>query len=169
LPPGGLALLDRLGQAFDFEGDASTFFSVVFDLYEYDPDARLETGNLTLTFASTVHWVPCWAIRVHPEDDTGDLFYSADTGPDADLDELAGGARVVIAEATTPIEEKKDGFRGHLAIDEAAALAARAQADTFVATHMFEENDPAATVEVARRFFPGEIVLARPGTIVTWP
>jgi ribonuclease BN (tRNA processing enzyme) len=169
LPPGGMALLDRLGQAFDFEGDAATFFSIVFDVNEYDPDAALEIGDLTLTFAPTVHWVPCWAIRVHPGNDSGDLFYSADTGPAADLDGLASGTRVVIAEATTPIAEKQDGFRGHLAIDEAATLAVRAGADTLVATHMFEENDPQATTDLAREWFAGEVVLARPGTTVAWP
>jgi len=169
LPPGGLDLLYRLGQAFDFEGDAATFFSVVFDVHEYAPEAELEIGTLMLTFAPTVHWVPCWAIRVHPANGSGDLFYSADTGPAADLDGLASGAQVVIAEATTPIDEKAEGFRGHLAIDEAATLAARAGAGTFVATHMFEENNPAASVELARQYFPGEIVLAPPGATVSWP
>jgi ribonuclease BN (tRNA processing enzyme) len=169
LPPGGIALLQRLGEAFDFEGDASTFFSRVFDVREYDPDQPLAIGGSTLTFAPTVHWVPCWAMRVHPADDSGDLFYSADTGPAADLAALAAGCTVVIAEATTPLDQKTDGFRGHLAIDEAATLAARAGARTFVATHMFEENDPDEAVRAARDIFDGEIVRAFPGTVISWP
>jgi len=169
LPPGGLALLARLGEAFDFEGDAATFFTTVFEPLEYDPDAPLAIGDTEVTFTPTVHWVPCWAIRIHPADDSGDLFYSADTGPAADLDGLARGALVVIAEATTPLDQKTDGFRGHLAIDEAASLAQRAGARTFVATHMFEENDPAADVRAAATWFDGEIVRAIPGAVVTWP
>ncbi len=168
MPPGGIDLLDRLGAAFDFEGDPTTFFTNVFDVAEYDPDQPLGIGAFVLTFAPTVHWVPCWAIRVHPASG-GDLFYSADTGPTADLSGLARGATVVMTESTTPIDQKSDGFRGHIAIDEGAALATGAGASTFIVTHMFEENDPAATVERARPLFDGEVVHARPGTVVTWP
>ena len=46
LPPGGIALLQRLGEAFDFEGDATTFFSRVFDVREYDPDQPLAIGEV---------------------------------------------------------------------------------------------------------------------------
>jgi ribonuclease BN (tRNA processing enzyme) len=122
-----------------------------------------------LTFAPTVHWVPCWAIRVEPNDGSGAMCYTADTGPAADLSQLSAGATIVIAEATTPITQKADGFRGHLAIDEAATLATTAGARTLVVTHMFEENDPAATVKSAATWFGGEVVHARPGTAVQWP
>jgi len=127
----------------------------------------LPIGEFEMTFAPTVHWVPCWAIRVHPASG-GDLFYSADTGPTADLAGLADGATVVMTESTTPIDQKADGFRGHIAIDEAVNLAKRAGAATLVVTHMFEENDPEATVEMARSLFDGEVIHARPGTVVTW-
>ena len=73
-----------------------------------------------------------------------------------------------MTESTTPIDQKADGFRGHIAIDEGVALARNAGASTLVVTHMFEENDPAATVELARTMFDGEVVHARPGTVVTW-
>lgn len=167
LPPGGIDLLDRLGAAFDFEGDATTFFTNVFDVAEYVPDQPRTIGDFELTFAPTVHWVPCWAMRVHPATG-GDLFYSADTGPTADLAALARGATVVMAESTTPIDQKADGFRGHIAIDEVVALAREAGASTLVVTHMFEENDPEAVVEMARGSFDGTVVHARPGTTVTW-
>ncbi|HYI24920.1 MAG TPA: MBL fold metallo-hydrolase [Thermomicrobiales bacterium] len=168
MPPGGVELLNRLGSAFDFEGDPETFFTNVFEVAEFDPDQTLTIGDVNLTFAPTVHWVPCWAIRVHPRKGGGDLFYSADTGPTADLSGLANGATVVMTESTTPIDQKADGFRGHIAIDEGAALARNSGASTWVVTHMFEENDPAATVDLARTMFDGDVVHARPGTVVTW-
>jgi ribonuclease BN (tRNA processing enzyme) len=167
MPPGGIELLNRLAAAFDFEGDPGTFFSNVFDVAEYDPDRSLTIGEFDLTFAPTVHWVPCWAIRVHPATG-GDVFYSADTGPTADLAGLAAGAEVVMTESTTPIDQKADGFRGHIAIDEGVSLARNAGASTFVVTHMFEENDPATTVEMARTMFDGKVIHALPGTVVTW-
>lgn len=171
LPPGGLDFLGRLATVLDVEGDAGQYFSKVFDLAEYDPDGDLPIGNVTLTFAPTVHWVPCWAIRVTPGDTGGDLFYTADTGPSADLSAISAGATVVIAEATTPVEREDTlpfAERGHLTVADAAKLAAAAGAHTLVATHMFEEDDPEAMLEGAGAWFDGEVVLARPGVTVAW-
>jgi ribonuclease BN (tRNA processing enzyme) len=172
LPPGGIEMFAKLGAAFDFEGDASTFFSRVFDVQEYNPEGHLAIGTITISFAPTVHWVPCWAMRLHPDDGTGDIFYTADTGPAADLKDFASGARVVIAEATTPLAQRDDQefqARGHLTIEEAASLANDAGAQVLVATHMFEENDPNSCIATAASIFSGEIVRATPGATVSWP
>lgn len=171
LPPDGIELLRRIGEAFDFESNASAFFTTVFDVQEYNPEGELVIGDCSIRFTPTVHWVPCWAMRVHPVDGGGDLFYTADTGPSAHLAGLAEGAHVVLSEATTPVSQKENQpfeARGHIAIDEAATLAANAGARILVATHMFEENDPAAAVGLAREFFAGDIVHAKPGTTVRW-
>jgi ribonuclease BN (tRNA processing enzyme) len=93
LPPGGIDFYDRL---------ATVFATMTLRLISF---ARFSTllsttgraasiGDLTLTFTPTVHFIDCWAIRVHPAAG-GDLFYSADTGPAADLAALAAGSRFV--------------------------------------------------------------------------
>ena len=172
LPPGGISFFDRLAQVFTTDGDAEAFFSDVFEIGEYDPEDTLQIGDLKLTFAPTVHFVPCWAIRVRPRAGSGDLVYTADTGPAADLSAFAAGAHVVLAEATTP-EERRDAMpfaaRGHLTAREAAIMAREVKAAILVITHMFEEHDPPALVERARQEFRGEIVRAVPGASVTWP
>ncbi len=170
LPPGGIAFFDRLAEVFATDDAPEDFFRQVFDLAEYDPDAPLQIGDLTLTFAPTVHFIQCWSIRVHPATG-GDVFYSADTGPAADLAAIAAGAAVCAIEATTPAgSEGKLPFdkRGHLTATEAGELAANAGATTLVLTHMFEENDPGQSLAEAGAAFSGEIVRAVPGTVVTW-
>jgi len=172
LPPGGIAFFDRLAQVFTTDGDAEAFFSDIFEIGEYVSDDALQIGDLMLTFAPTVHFVPCWAIRVRPTAGSGDLVYTADTGPAADLGAFAADAHVVLAEATTPMEQSDampHAARGHLTAREAASLAREAKATILVIAHMFEEHDPPALVEAARTAFAGEIVLAVPGASVTWP
>lgn len=170
LPPGGLAKLDQLAAVFDFEGNVGDFFRKVFNLAEYDPAGVTTIGDLHLTFAPTVHWVPCWAIRVSGPA-SGDLFYSADTGPSADLEALAANANLCIIEATTPAGQ--EGLlpfekRGHLTATEAGTIAAKSGASTLVLSHMFEENDPALSINQAAVVFSGELVRAIPGLTVSW-
>lgn len=171
LPPGGRDVFNKLAAIFDFEGNVESFFGKVFDLAEYDPTGSVEIGDTVLTFAPTVHWVPCWSIRVHPTDDSGDLLYTADTGPSSDLEAHMAGATVVISEATTPESQAGDSpfeARGHLTPSEAASWAKRAGAATLVLSHMFEENDPEASVAIARQVFGDNIVRGVPGQTVTW-
>lgn len=171
IPPGGLEFFNQLGELFSSNFEPDGFFSNVFEINEYDPDGSLQVGDLVVTLAPTVHFVPCWAIRVHPMGDDGDLVYTADTGPAADLRNFAHGARVVIAEASTPTAERDIMpfvSRGHLTAVEAAELAREAGAEILILTHMFEEYDPLAALAEAAEVFPGEIVHAQPGTIVSW-
>lgn len=170
LPPGGLVYFARLGAALDAD-DPDSFFSDVFDPAEYDPGGSIQIGDVIFTFAPTVHFIPCWAIRAHPMGDSGDLVYTADTGPAADLDGFARGARIVIAEATTPTgaaDVTPFTARGHLTAVEAAGMARDAGAAILALTHMFEENNPTAALAEAATVFAGEIVHAQPGARVSW-
>lgn len=171
LPPGGIAFFDRLADVFATDGNPDAFFGEVFEIAEYDPEGQVWIEDLVLTFAPTVHFIPCWAIRVHPIDGSGDLVYTADTGPAADLTPFMTGAHAVLAEATTP-ETERDAMpfdaRGHLTATEAAALARDAGAAILVLTHMFEEHGPAGMVDAAQAAFDGEVVHAIPGASVSW-
>jgi ribonuclease BN (tRNA processing enzyme) len=169
LPPGGKAFFQKLANVFAADGEPGDFFGGVFEVAEYDPNGTVEVGSFTLSFQPTVHFIPCWAIRIHTDD--GDLVYTADTGPAANLGAFLEGSTVVIAEATTP-EARKDTMpfekRGHLTAREAATLAVEAGAETLVLTHMFEENDPSVALGEAADVFGGKLVHARPGTRISW-
>jgi len=168
LPPGGLAFMDKAAELFATD-DREGYFEKVYDLAEYIPDSELRIGDLTITFAPTVHHIPCWAIRVHPDEGDGDLFYTADTGTDADLDAIANGAAVIISEATFPTDSPADmSGRIHMTPRSAAELADRAGARHLVLTHMWEENDPQKFMEEARGYYTGRLTIAIPGLSFAW-
>ena len=74
LPPGGVAHLTRIAEAFAGPEEVNGLFSRVFDVREYDPSEPLSIGDALVRFAPTVHYLPCWAIRVRGPGLGGDLL-----------------------------------------------------------------------------------------------
>ncbi len=168
VPPGGRQFLADAARVFAGETGADAF-NDVFVIREYAPEDELLLGSLTLRFRPTVHYVPCWAIRVSTGQD-GDVFYSADTGPTADLLPLATGSALIIAEgAATPGGDEPFAARGHLTPGEAGKLARDAGAQLLLLTHLWAENDPFEAVLAAEAAFGGPVVLATRGTRVPVP
>lgn len=170
LPPGGEAILRKAGAAFDAPGSHGDFFAPMFSIAEYDPMGSVEIGEFAVSFARTVHPLPCWAMRLSSRAQPDrDLVYTADTGPTANLSEFAGGAAVLVAEATLltpgdePIEE-----RGHLTATEAGELASQAGVETLILTHMWEEIGVDEAQRQAAISFSGRIAVARPGLSIEW-
>lgn len=170
LPPGGRAVLDKLAAVFAGQGDVAAFFGSVFAIAEFDPAAELTLSGLRLSFLPTVHFIPCWAIRITGDDSSaGDLTYTADSGPAAELAAFAHGSRVLIAEATyidppdTPFEQ-----RGHLTAAEAGAIATAAAVPILVLSHLWEELGFEHYRAGAASHFAGRLELARPGLHLAW-
>jgi ribonuclease BN (tRNA processing enzyme) len=167
LPPGGSELFDRLAQAVTGDPDSEVFLSV-FEINQYDPDGLLAIGELQFRFHPTVHYVPCWAVRISNGDD-GDLFYTADTGPAARLALAAAGSQVIVAEGTdTGSSQEPYESRGHMTPAEAGALARDAGANVLVLAHLWVEDDPFRALEEASRMFGGPVELATPGLRIGW-
>ncbi len=169
LPPDGIATLERIAAAYEGPGNGIDWFTSVFDVQEYDAEGSVAIGGVTCTFAPTVHYIPCWAIRVHSFDDTGDLLYTADTGPAANLDSFGRGVHVLLAEGTARDDsDESDETRGHLTPTEAGELASRIGAHTLVLTHLWEENHPAESLRLATTAFNGSVIRATPGMELAW-
>lgn len=171
LPPGGLAFMEQAAAlwSIDSPDDRSGYFSSVFEMSEYDPSGSITVGDFTLTFAPTAHAIPCWAIRIGSRDGSDDLFYTADSGIDGDLDGIARGAAVIIAEAAAPSGADQQAIRAlHYTPEQAAQLAERAGARNLVLTHIWEENDPTQQAAAARTHFTGRMTVAIPGVTLTW-
>ena len=170
LPPGGAAHLERLAAVFAGENEVADFFGSVFAVSEYEPSGELAIDGLRLTFTPTVHFVPCWAIRVAQVDgDSGDLTYTADSGPAAELAAFAAGSAVLISEATyldPPDTPRKE--RGHLSAGEAGQLASEAGVSTLVLTHLWVELGFERYRGQAARSFSGRLEVARPGLHIEW-
>lgn len=169
LPPGGLAFFRRAAELFATTEGSDDYFSTVFEAGEYDPEGHLEINTVTLSFHPTVHYIPCWAVRVRPGNGEGDLVYTADYGPSSGLEGFAHDATVLLSESTSPEPAMEDRSRsGHVTVTEAAQMANAAEATTLVLTHMYEENDPEAFRRRAETIFPREILIAKPGLVVEW-
>lgn len=167
--PGGKAMLDRIATALQLHQDEGDFFGQAFGVGEFDPDGQLSIGDITFTFAPTVHYIPCWAMRLSFTGEAGDLVYTADMGPTSELADFARGAGVLVAESTLPSPAKVPlADRGHQTAREAAELATAAGADVLVLAHVWEEYGFDNYMADARSAFDGVIELARPGLKVTW-
>lgn len=170
LPPGGLAFMAKAAELFATEpGEIEDYFSEVYDMGEYNPDGLLEIGDFMLTFARTIHPVPCWAIRVHARDNSDDLVYTADTGSDVNLDDFARETAVLVADsAAMPTAPEEMIRQVHMTPQHAADLATRVSARTLVLSHMWEENDPMNAAMSARESFQGRLHVAFAGMTLTW-
>jgi ribonuclease BN (tRNA processing enzyme) len=169
LPPNGLEFMDRAAGLWAQPGEENDYFSSVYEMVEYYPAQTLTIGDFVLRFAPTAHIIPCWAIRVQSRDNSEDLFYGADSGVDGDLDQLAHGAAVVIAEAAAPSGTDVEQIRHlHYTPEQAAQLAERAGARNLVLTHIWEEHDPLEQAAAARAHFTGRMTIAVPGVTLTW-
>lgn len=167
LPPGGSTRLASLALAFAESGTHDEFFSSVFTIQEFNPESRLRIGSVTIQFAPTVHYVPCWAMRL--SDGHAVLGYTADTGPSAQLDALLAGSDVLIAEGTLPRPTAEaEESRGHLTSAEAGALATRIRASTLVLTHLWQEHNIDAYVAQARSTYAGDLRVATRGLSLNW-
>jgi ribonuclease BN (tRNA processing enzyme) len=167
LPPGGADLLGQATAPFDACDEPGRFAATV-NVAEYDPARPLTIGDVVVTFAPAVHYVPAWAIRVQAPAELA-LGYTGDTGPAAALVEFFAGVHTLVAEATL----LETGFRssderGSLTAAEAGQLAVAAGSEILVLTHMWEELGFAAYRDQAAAVFPGRIEMAAPGLMLSW-
>lgn len=131
LPPGGRERLTALAVAVS---ERVGFFDAAFDAVEYDPEATLRMGDLTVSFVRGRHYVPAWGVIVTAPDGTR-LGYTGDTGPS---DAVAAGMRgvdLLLVEAALHDLTFDDPERGHLLPDEAIALAVAAEARSAMLVH----------------------------------
>lgn len=143
IPPGMERQLEALGDVFhDDAGDGprEDYWSPALERRTYDPALPLALPGVTVTFAPTRHYVPCWAMRF--TDARGRVIvFGADGGPCDAVTALASGADVLIMESTFPSRRGHEGDFGHLAPEEAGAVAAAAGARRLVLTHTFSTYD----------------------------
>jgi ribonuclease BN (tRNA processing enzyme) len=140
LPPGGRGRLDALATAIS---ERAGFFDVAFDMVEYDPEAPLRVGPLTIHFVRSRHYVPAWGLAVEAPDGAR-LVYTGDTGPSDSMIEFARGADLLLVEAALRSAAEDDPARGHLTVEEAIDLARRAEARSSLVVHY----DPSRRAEL---------------------
>jgi len=164
LPPGGIERLDALANALAYGSeDSSGFWSDVFDVHEYEPERNLHLNGVTIEFAPTQHFVPCYAMRVNHPNGTA-IGYSADTGAIEPLIAAMTGTSLLLVEAT----ERDHGEialedRGHLTPQDAGRLATECGVETLLLTHVWSERADDEVIAAAALTFAGRIAVAKPG------
>jgi ribonuclease BN (tRNA processing enzyme) len=145
LPPGGRQKMTDLAAAIS---ERSGFFDHTFEIIEYDPAASVAIGDLTLAFVPGLHYVPAWGCAI--EDRAGRrVVISGDTGPNDALVEAATNADLFIVEATLLAANEDDPARGHLTVDEAVDMGARARAARTILVHYRPHNRAAIEAAIA--------------------
>lgn len=120
----------------------------------------VQIGPLRITAARMNHPVETFGFRL--EHDGAALAYSADTGPCAELGELARAADVLLCEASF-LDQPGLPRDLHLTARQAGEAAGRAGARRLLLTHLVAWNDPAASRAEAAAAFGGELAVARAG------
>jgi ribonuclease BN (tRNA processing enzyme) len=158
LPPGGIALLERVGIGLR---NSSSYFSKAFDMREYDPESTLELGSLTLSFTLTTHDEPSYAVAI--EDGEARFVYTADTQESDEVERFAEGADLLLCESTYPADLAEIPSHNHLTSRQAGALAQRAGVGRLVLTHFWPGIELSRYAAEAEAEFSGPVALAKPG------
>lgn len=157
LGPEGLR--DRLEHLAGALGDWVVEPGYPLVLEEIGPAAdRSLGGGVTLETCKTPHTPESVAFGLRAGDRR--LVYTGDTGPSPDLAAWARGCDLLICECSLPDDR---AVEIHLTPSQVGALARDARPARVVLTHLYppvENPDPA---EVVRKFFDGEVVVARDG------
>jgi ribonuclease BN (tRNA processing enzyme) len=143
LPPGGQQRIADLTAAIS---ERPGFFDHTFEIIEYDPAAAITIGDLALAFVAGQHYVPAWGCTI--EDRAGRrIVISGDTGPNESIVAAAENADLFFVEATLLAAGEDDLARGHLTVDEAVDMGARAHAARTILVHYRPQNR--AVIEAA--------------------
>jgi ribonuclease BN (tRNA processing enzyme) len=136
-----------------------------FDLAEYEPDARLQIGELEARFQEVPHFTHTHAVELGETGSQGKRFtFGADCRPSDDLVEFARDTDLLIIEATLPRPER-EGVRGHLTPGEAGDHGRRAGARRLVLTHISDELDSEWAKQEAEKAYGGAVEVAHEGAV----
>jgi ribonuclease BN (tRNA processing enzyme) len=142
LPPGGEAKLHHFGEQMSFTQQVD----MAFDVHEYEGGREFDVAGFRILPLRLDHYDELtFGLRVSNHRST--VAYSGDTGPSANLTELARDADLFLCEATLP--EPEPALRGHLTEGEAVEAFRAAGARRLVVIHRPMELPLADSVERA--------------------
>jgi ribonuclease BN (tRNA processing enzyme) len=132
-------------------------------LHPLDIGSRFTVGPFTAQTRLLPHWLPNAGLRLTAGGLT--LAYTGDSGPGPQVVELARGADLLLAEATS-VDEVPDGLRGYLSsARDAGRQAAQAGAGGLMLTHLWPGTDHAAARAAAATGYDGSVEVARAGLV----
>jgi ribonuclease BN (tRNA processing enzyme) len=152
------AVWDRVSGFLD--GGQGSRLRETFDFTPVWTGDVVQIGDLSVSFVETDHSVPTVGSRWEAENRT--LFYTGDTGPKGDWQDMAQGADLLLSEAAYQ-ERGEDDYPHHLTSAEAGRIAREVGAGRLVLTHIPPYLDVSRSVSEAESTFDRPVSLAVPG------
>jgi ribonuclease BN (tRNA processing enzyme) len=155
--PAGTA--ERMARAYDLPLEPG--MNEEFRFLEHGAaGGSVDVGPFRIEAREVVHPVAAYALKVTAGGRT--LVYSGDTGPCPALDELAGGAHLLLAEASFRSGDDNPPDL-HLTGADCGRTAAVAGVERLVLTHVPPWHDPADAEAEAKGEWSGPVEVARAG------
>lgn len=155
-------VMERVG-ALDGAGGPERLRSTL-DFRPIEGDKTFEAGPFRLRTFALPRFVPNLGVRVEVGGTT--VAYTGDTGPSEVISELARDVDLFVCEATYPTPPASEGPRLLLSASEAGAYAQGARAKRLVLTHFWPGDDRTISLDLARKSFGGEALLAEQGMTI---
>lgn len=154
-PPG---VFERIAALEDEEGVEE--MRQLLDVRPIDPGEAFEVGPLRVSTRLLPHMVPNAGVRLEAGGHA--VAYTGDTGPSSEIEELARGADLLVAECSW-LEPNEELGPIHLTATEAGEHAARAGAAALLLTHFWPGLDRDRARERAAGAFDGDLTVADEG------
>ena len=152
-PPGALdavLALDRPGM-----------LAAAYTLHEFTPGSSLDIGPFAAATRLLPHWMPNAGVRLAAGGSV--IAYTGDTGPTAEIVDMARGADLLVAEATYVDRVPADSERYMSSARQAGQYAAQAGAGQLMLTHLQPGTDHEAARAAASASYGGAVSVAVAG------
>lgn len=131
---------------------------------EFSAGESFQVGPFGMDTFPLAHFVPNAGVRMSAGGQT--VAYTGDTGPSPELEGLADGVDLLIAEATYP-DSVPERYAGNLSsAREMGELAARVGVGRLLLVHLWPGSSRRVAVEAAREVYDGEVQIAFPDQIL---
>ena len=153
------AVWDRV--AMFLEKGPESDLPVTFDFTPVWTGDEIQIGDLNVEFTEMNHSVPTVGSRWEANNRT--MFYTGDTGPSGDWNQLASGVDVLLAEASYQESNKNPAYPHHMSAADAGQVARDLGVGKLVLTHIPPYMDVSRSVHEAEETFDRPVVLATAG------
>jgi ribonuclease BN (tRNA processing enzyme) len=133
-----------------------------FDFTAVGTGSSVTIGALSVAFVEMDHSVPTVGSRWEANGRT--FFFTGDTGPRGEWQDLARGVDVLVSEASYQDATADADYPHHLTSSEAGTIARSLEVGELVLTHIPPYLDPSVSVAEAEKTFGRPVRLAVPGT-----
>ncbi len=123
----------------------------VYNIISLTQDQIIEIGSFNISFLSTVHPVPCLAMKINSGSKT--LVYSGDTEYFTELEQFVSGCDLFLCEANYQNEDMNVPRNNHLSAVQAGKIAENAGVKKLLLTHLPPNRDINISLQEAKSLF----------------